>query len=59
MTASVKDELSVDVVPAGRKGTFDDIAGVALYLIGRGGAYVNGNVQVADGGRLSIFPGTY
>ena len=35
------------------------IAGVTLYLVGRGGAYVNGNVVVTDGGRLGVFPGTY
>ena len=53
------DNYPVDKVPAGRKGTFDDIAGAILYLVGRSGAYVNGNVLVTDGGRLSVFPATY
>jgi THO complex subunit 3 len=30
-----------------------------LYLVGRGGAYVNGCVQVTDGGRMGVFPAVY
>lgn len=59
MTAGSKDVYPVNEVPAGRKGDFGDMAGVILYLVGKSGAYVNGNVQVTDGGRLSMMPGTY
>lgn len=59
MVSGPTDGFSFDAVPAGHKGDFDDIAGVVLYLVGRAGAYVDGNVQVADGGRLSIFPASY
>lgn len=59
MTAGSKDEYSVTEIPAGRKGSFQDIAGVVLYLVGKGGAYANGNMQITDGGRLSVMPATY
>ena len=37
-------------VPAGRVGTPDDVAGVVLFLTGRGGAYTTGSVIPIDGG---------
>ena len=37
-------------VPLGRLGNADDIAGAALYLCGRGGAYVSGAILPIDGG---------
>lgn len=46
-------------VPQGRMGDFEDISGLTLFLVGRAGAYVNGTVQVTDGGRMGGFPGTY
>jgi NAD(P)-dependent dehydrogenase (short-subunit alcohol dehydrogenase family) len=36
--------------PLGRIGRPDDMAGVALYLAGRAGAYVTGAVIPVDGG---------
>ena len=36
--------------PLGRIGTDDDMAGVAIYLASRAGAYVNGVVIPVDGG---------
>lgn len=46
-------------VPAERAGTIEDMAGAILYLTSRAGAYLNGNVVVTDGGRISIMPSTY
>ena len=37
-------------VPMGRIGSPDDIAGAALFLCGRGGAYVTGAILPLDGG---------
>jgi THO complex subunit 3 len=59
MTTHVPPQFPFDKVPSGRQGTYDEIAGTILYLVGRGGAYVNGNVSVVDGGRLGQMPATY
>ncbi|KAH8755165.1 hypothetical protein BGZ57DRAFT_963368, partial [Hyaloscypha finlandica] len=59
MTTGSKDSYNYKEVPAGRKGSFQDIAGVVLYLVGKGGAYVNGSMENTDGGRLSVMPATY
>jgi NAD(P)-dependent dehydrogenase (short-subunit alcohol dehydrogenase family) len=37
-------------VPMGRIGEPDDMAGVAIYLASRAGAYVTGTVIPVDGG---------
>ncbi|KAF2088687.1 NAD(P)-binding protein [Saccharata proteae CBS 121410] len=58
MAGAPDDGLSVEEVPAGRKGAVEDVAGLVLYLVGKGGAYVNGAVLLSDGGRLSGFPST-
>lgn len=50
---------SKDKIPAERVGSEEDMAGCILYLASRAGAYLNGNVIVTDGGRLSIMPSTY
>lgn len=47
------------VVPLQRAGDEQDMAGAILFLASRAGAYLNGNVLVTDGGRLSIMPSTY
>lgn len=47
------------IIPAGRAGSKEDMAGAILYLVSRAGAYVNGNVLVSDGGRLGVVPSTY
>lgn len=59
MTAGAPDEWPFDKIPAGRQGTFDEITGTILSLVGRSGAYTNGQVVVVDGGRLSQMPTTY
>jgi NAD(P)-dependent dehydrogenase (short-subunit alcohol dehydrogenase family) len=59
MTVGAPDDWPFDKIPAGRQGTFDEITSVILSLVGRGGAYTNGQVVVVDGGRLSQMPTTY
>lgn len=59
MTAGAAVEFPISKVPAGVPGQYDDIAGMILYLVGRSGAYVNGAVNVVDGGRLSVMPATF
>lgn len=59
MTAGSKEEYPYKEIPAGRKGTFYDMAAVVLQLVGKGGAYINGNMTITDGGRLSVMPATY
>lgn len=59
---SVMTNTSYDVsklVPEGRAGDDQDIAGMILYLTSRAGAYLNGSVLVCDGGRLGVVPSTY
>jgi NAD(P)-dependent dehydrogenase (short-subunit alcohol dehydrogenase family) len=43
------DEISKRI-PAGRIGTDEDMAGVAIYLASRAGDYVVGETIVVDGG---------
>jgi NAD(P)-dependent dehydrogenase (short-subunit alcohol dehydrogenase family) len=46
-------------IPAGRLGKTDDIAGAVLYMARAAGAYLNGNIQVIDGGRISQLNAKY
>jgi NAD(P)-dependent dehydrogenase (short-subunit alcohol dehydrogenase family) len=48
-----------DFIPEQRAGDTKDMAGAILFLTSRAGAYINGNVLLTDGGRLSILPATY
>lgn len=59
MTAGGKKVFGVDENPAGRQGSEQDIAGLVLFLVGKGGAYINGSVQLTDGGRLGVHPSVY
>ncbi len=45
----------VSSCPLGRIGEPEDMAGVAIYLASRAGAYVNGTVIPVDGG-ISVKP---
>ncbi len=47
------DAVIRDSVPAGRWGTTDDIAAVALFLVSPAAAFVNGQTLVVDGGMLA------
>jgi NAD(P)-dependent dehydrogenase (short-subunit alcohol dehydrogenase family) len=40
-------------IPMGRVGSPEDMAGAALYLSGRSGAWVTGSILVVDGGFIS------
>lgn len=59
MTKSRSANFGTSEVPQGRMGSANDIAGLLLFLVGKGGAYINGTIQVTDGGRMGVFPGTY
>jgi len=59
MTEGLKMEAPVDAIPAHRPGLDDEMKSTFLYTVGKGGAYLNGNVQIVDGGRLAVMPGTY
>lgn len=45
--------------PAERTGSEEDFAGTVLFMVGRAGAYLNGETLVSDGGRLSQLPAVY
>ena len=48
-----------EFVPLKRVGKTTDMGGLILFLASKAGAYVNGNVTVIDGGRLSLACSTY
>lgn len=54
------DLIPVDkgMVPLGRMGDAEDMAGQILYLASKAGSYCNGNIILVDGGRLTTFPTT-
>ncbi len=49
MPQAAKDVLLASI-PAKRPGTPEDVAGLALFLAGEGGAYITGTVLPVDGG---------
>ncbi|KAE9972997.1 hypothetical protein EG328_004655 [Venturia inaequalis] len=59
MTAGAPSTFPCDKIPAGRQGNFEEMSGTILYMVGKAGGYLNGNVQVIDGGRLGQMPATY
>lgn len=46
-------------IPAQRLGKTEDIVGTMLYMSSKAGAYLNGVINVIDGGRIGILNGTY
>ncbi|EFX04763.1 short chain dehydrogenase reductase [Grosmannia clavigera kw1407] len=54
-----KDGWPKTLIPEERPGELQDMAGAILFLASRAGAYINGNVLVTDGGRLSVLPASY
>lgn len=59
MTAGIEGRYGTNEVPQGRMGNVNDIAALTLFLVGKGGAYANGKVEISDGGRLGVWPSTY
>ncbi|EIN12302.1 NAD(P)-binding protein [Punctularia strigosozonata HHB-11173 SS5] len=59
MTAFMTPAQVAAGCPMGRAGDLQDMAGLVLFMAGRAGAYVNGSVQLTDGGRLGMFSATY
>jgi THO complex subunit 3 len=59
MTSHIEGRYGTDQIPQGRMGGINDIASLTLFLVGKGGAYTNGTMQITDGGRISVFPSTY
>lgn len=59
MAEKEKEGWPRDQIPEQRAGDAQDMAGAILFLVSRAGAYINGNVLITDGGRLSIIPATY
>jgi NAD(P)-dependent dehydrogenase (short-subunit alcohol dehydrogenase family) len=53
ITGDVMRKMVESAVPRGRTGTPEDVAGAAIYLASRAGAYVTGSVIAVEGG-LSI-----
>lgn len=51
--------LPKEMVPLGRMGDEQDMAGTILYLASRAGSYCNGNLITVDGGRLNNFATTF
>jgi NAD(P)-dependent dehydrogenase (short-subunit alcohol dehydrogenase family) len=47
------------LIPMTRAGGEEDIAGLVLWLAGPSGGYINGNILVTDGGRLSVLQSSY
>jgi THO complex subunit 3 len=59
MTAANPAVYGTNQIPQGRMGNANDIAGLLLFLVGKSGAYMNGTVQLTDGGRAGVFPAVY
>ena len=56
MTAGILDQYEEELLkktPRGRLGTFEDIAGTAIYLSSRASAWVVGHTVVVDGGVIA------
>ncbi|GAB1214456.1 hypothetical protein ATERTT37_003619 [Aspergillus terreus] len=48
-----------EMIPATRGGSEEDMAGLVLFMASASGGYLNGNIMVTDGGRLTQLPCTY
>ncbi|KAF2753665.1 short chain dehydrogenase/reductase [Pseudovirgaria hyperparasitica] len=51
--------LPAKTCPLERTGTEEDIAGTAMWLMSPAGSYMNGSIQLIDGGRVGGQPATY
>ena len=48
-----------EMIPATRGGSEEDLAGLIVWLASNSGGYINGNILITDGGRISVAPATY
>ncbi|CAG8052989.1 unnamed protein product [Penicillium olsonii] len=48
-----------EMIPATRSGSEEDIAGLVIWLASNSGGYINGNIVITDGGRISVVPAVY
>jgi NAD(P)-dependent dehydrogenase (short-subunit alcohol dehydrogenase family) len=48
------EEQLIAAIPMGRVGTPEDMAGIAIYLASRAGAYTTGAVIPVDGGHATL-----
>lgn len=55
----MEGSLKKDLCPLERTGTEEEIGGLALFMTSRAGAYMNGNIQLTDGGRIAVIQSTY
>ena len=55
----VEGNVPAKVCPLERTGTESDISGLILFLASPAGAYLNGCIEVTDGGRLAQMPSDY
>jgi NAD(P)-dependent dehydrogenase (short-subunit alcohol dehydrogenase family) len=51
--------LPIQINPALRSGSAEDMAGAILFLTSRAGAFLNGFVLLTDGGALNVHPASY
>jgi NAD(P)-dependent dehydrogenase (short-subunit alcohol dehydrogenase family) len=47
------------MIPATRGGSEEDIGGLIVWLASNSGGYINGNIVITDGGRISVVPAVY
>jgi len=58
-TSLMQQTVGQDQVILERYGKTEDMGALALFLIGKSGAYVDGGVHITDGGRLALFASSF
>ena len=52
-----EDDAMPSYTPMKRAGRVQEMEATILYMAGQGGAFLNGSIQVIDGGRVGLIPG--